>query len=39
MSREYLSQILADGDTNEVIAKITKARGMSQTVKDTYFQK
>lgn len=35
---EYLSQVLADGDTNELleaIGNIAKARGMSQIAKDT----
>ena len=38
MIAEYLSQVLADGDTNElleVIGNIAKAKGMSQIVKDT----
>lgn len=35
---EYLSQVLADGDTDELIRTIghvTKARGMSQIAKDS----
>ena len=35
---EYLSQVLADGDTDEflqAIGHIAKARGMSQIAKDT----
>ena len=38
MIAEYLSQVLADGDTNELleaIGNIAKARGMSQIAKDT----
>jgi len=35
---EYLSQVLADGDTNELLiamGNIAKAKGMSQIAKDT----
>ena len=38
MIAEYLSQVLADGDTDELleaIGNIAKARGMSQIAKDT----
>ena len=38
MIAEYLSQVLADGDTNELldaIGNIAKAKGMSQIAKDT----
>lgn len=38
MIAEYLSQVLANGDTNELlgaIGNIAKARGMSQIAKDT----
>jgi len=38
MIAEYLSQILADGDTDELleaIGNIAKAKGMSQIAKDT----
>ena len=38
MIAEYLSQVLADGDTNkllEAIGNIAKAKGMSQIAKDT----
>jgi len=38
MTAEYLSQVLADGDMNELleaIGNIAKARGMSQIAKDT----
>jgi len=38
MIAEYLSQILADGDTDELleaIGHIAKAKGMSQIAKDT----
>ncbi len=38
MIAEYLSQVLASGDTNELleaIGNIAKARGMSQIAKDT----
>ena len=38
MIAEYLSQVLADGDTDELleaIGTIAKARGMSQIAKDT----
>jgi probable addiction module antidote protein len=38
MLAEYLSQVLADGDTNELltaIGNIAKARGMSQIAKET----
>jgi len=38
MIAEYLSQVLADGDTNELLiamGNIAKAKGMSQIAKDT----
>ena len=38
MIAEYLSQILADGNTNELLVamgNIAKAKGMSQIAKDT----
>jgi len=38
MIAEYLSQVLADGDTDELlgaIGSIAKAKGMSQIAKDT----
>ncbi len=38
MIAEYLSQVLADGDTNELLVamgNIAKAKGMSQIAKDT----
>ena len=38
MIAEYLSQVLADGDTNELLvamSNIAKAKGMSQIAKDT----
>jgi len=38
MIAEYLSQVLADGDINELleaIGNIAKAKGMSQIAKDT----
>ena len=38
MIAEYLSQVLVDGDTNELlsaIGAIAKAKGMSQIAKDT----
>ncbi len=38
MMAEYLSQVLQDGDTNEIlnaIGAIAKAKGMSQIAKDT----
>jgi len=38
MIAEYLSQVLQDGDTNELIeaiGNIAKAKGMSQIAKDT----
>lgn len=38
MIAEYLSQVLADGDMNELltaIGNIAKAKGMSQIAKDT----
>jgi len=38
MIAEYLSQVLADGDTNELLSAIgiiAKAKGMSQIAKDT----
>ena len=38
MIAEYLSQVLADGDTHELlgaIGNIAKAKGMSQIAKDT----
>jgi len=38
MIAEYLSQVLEDGDTNELleaIGNIAKAKGMSQIAKDT----
>ena len=38
MIAEYLSQILADGDVNELLiamGNIAKAKGMSQIAKDT----
>ncbi len=38
MIAEYLSQVLAEGDTDELlgaIGNIAKARGMSQIAKDT----
>ena len=38
MIAEYLSQVLAEGDTDELlqaIGHVTKARGMSQIARDT----
>jgi len=38
MIAEYLSQVLADGDTDELLVamgNIAKAKGMSQIAKDT----
>jgi len=38
MIAEYLSQVLSDGDTNELLAaigNIAKAKGMTQIAKDT----
>ncbi|MCX6077477.1 MAG: putative addiction module antidote protein [Campylobacterales bacterium] len=38
MIAEYLSQVLADGDTNELLeamGNIAKAKGMAQIAKDT----
>ena len=38
MIAEYISQVLADGDTNELLVamgNIAKAKGMSQIAKDT----
>jgi probable addiction module antidote protein len=38
MIAEYLSQVLADGDTNELLeamGNIAKAKGMTQIAKDT----
>jgi len=38
MIAEYLVQVLADGDTHELleaISNIAKAKGMSQLIKDT----